>query len=224
MLVVGFSMQPRLPGLPFQHPQREPLRQIVEDYGLSQGPHWEHREGLSSSGEMTSTHPLRRITAGAARCKPGEGGTVGSSSSLDFACRRSINSAIPAAGPQTEWCCRERSDSALRGSFPLAFPGGRGKSEWSLTGVAEFPFSRIFSGKVTWSEKDCGPFFFLQLLKFALFSIFTDEILTTRKAAKTILTLKMYVQNKKTIDKDKENHPLWPTHKTTWPTPKNWII
>lgn len=69
MLVVGFSMLPRLPGLPFQHPQREPLRQIGEDYGLSQGPHWEHREGLSSAGEIASTHPLCRITAGRTESK-----------------------------------------------------------------------------------------------------------------------------------------------------------
>lgn len=69
MLVVGFSMPPRLPGLPFQHPQREPLRQIGEDYGRSQGPHWEHREGLSSAGEIASTHPLCRITAGRAESK-----------------------------------------------------------------------------------------------------------------------------------------------------------
>lgn len=76
MLVVGFSRQPRLPGLPFRHPQREPLRQIVEDYGLSQGPHWERGEGLSGSSEMTSTHPLRRITAGAAQCEPEKAGRL----------------------------------------------------------------------------------------------------------------------------------------------------
>lgn len=69
-------MPPRLPGLPFRHPQREPLRQIVEDYGLSQGPHWERGEGLGSAGEMTSTHPHRRITAGAARSEPEKAGRL----------------------------------------------------------------------------------------------------------------------------------------------------
>ena len=39
-------MPPPLPGLPFQHPQREALRQIGEDYAHSQGPHWEHRDTL----------------------------------------------------------------------------------------------------------------------------------------------------------------------------------
>lgn len=64
MAVVRFSAPPQIPGLPFQHPQREPLRQIAEDYGLSQGPHWERSEGLSSAGWMESTHLLCRIPAG----------------------------------------------------------------------------------------------------------------------------------------------------------------
>lgn len=55
MLVIGFSLPSRLPGLPFQHPQREPLRQIGEDYGLSQGPHWELREASAARGRW---HPL----------------------------------------------------------------------------------------------------------------------------------------------------------------------
>lgn len=64
MAAVRFSAPPQIPGLPFQHPQREPLRQIAEDYGLSQGPHWERSEGLSSAGWMESTHLLCRIPAG----------------------------------------------------------------------------------------------------------------------------------------------------------------
>ncbi|CAB1451270.1 unnamed protein product [Pleuronectes platessa] len=58
------ARRPHSPGLPSPHPQRGPLRQIGEDYDLSQGPRWEHREALSSAGWKASTHPLRRITAG----------------------------------------------------------------------------------------------------------------------------------------------------------------
>lgn len=65
------ACHPPLPGLPSQHPRREPLRQIGEDYCLSQGPHWEHWEDLSSTGEMTSTHPLCMITAGRAESELG---------------------------------------------------------------------------------------------------------------------------------------------------------
>lgn len=70
MVVVRFSAPPQIPGLPFQRPQREPLRQIAEDYGPSQGPHWERREGLSGAGWMEPTHLLRRITAGTAEAEP----------------------------------------------------------------------------------------------------------------------------------------------------------
>lgn len=46
---------------------------------------------------MVSTHPLRRITAGRAASEQ-EGRPVSSSSSLDDACRGSINSHIATAG------------------------------------------------------------------------------------------------------------------------------
>lgn len=91
---VGFSMLSQLPGPPFQHSQRGTLRQIGEDNGLSQGPHW---EGLSSAGWMESTHSLCRITAGRAESKQ-KRRLVHSASSLDSACRGSINSHIPTAG------------------------------------------------------------------------------------------------------------------------------
>lgn len=94
MVVVAFSTPPQIPGLPFQHPQREPLRQIGEDYGLSQGPHWERSEGLSSAGWMESTHLLCRITAGRAQSEPERLRPLHLSSSLESACRGSINSHI----------------------------------------------------------------------------------------------------------------------------------
>lgn len=93
MAMVRFSGPAQIPGLPFQHPLREPLRQIGEDYGLSQGPHWERREGLSSAGWMGSTHLLCRITAGRAESETER--PVRLSSSLESACRGSINSHIP---------------------------------------------------------------------------------------------------------------------------------
>lgn len=133
-------MPPRLPGLPFRHPQREPLRQIGEDYGLSQGPHWEHRKGLSSAGEMASTHPRCRITAGTAESK-----LERRDGWLVFQCglclQREHKLTHSHSRPQTERCCGERSNSALRGSLPLVFRRGRGISKWGLRGVSESGFT-----------------------------------------------------------------------------------
>lgn len=95
MVVVRSSGPRQVPGLPFQHPQREPLRQIGEDYGLSQGPHWERSEGLGSAGWMESTHLLCRITAGGAPSEPERPKPLRLSSRLESACRGSINSTPP---------------------------------------------------------------------------------------------------------------------------------
>lgn len=125
MVVVRFSMLPLIPGLPFQHPQREPLRQIGEDYGLSQGPHWERSKGISSAGWMEPTHLLCRITAGRAQSKPERLRPLRLSSSLESACRGSINSHIPPAeayreeGDGAQLCGASEGQAHLCGSREL---------------------------------------------------------------------------------------------------------
>lgn len=125
MVVVRFSVPPQIPGLPFQHPQREPLRQIGEDYGLSQGPHWERSESLSSAGWMESTHLLCRITAGRAQSKPERLRPLRLSSSLESACRGSRNSHISPTGAHGEegdgaqLCRASKGQAHLHGSREL---------------------------------------------------------------------------------------------------------
>lgn len=124
MLVVGFSTPPPLPGLPSRHPQRGPLRQIGEDYGLSQGPHWEHGESLSSAGQMASTHPLCRSTAGRAESKlERQAGQLVFQFGLCL--QREHKLTHSHSRPQTERCCGERSKSTRRGFLPQYFRDGR---------------------------------------------------------------------------------------------------
>lgn len=129
MVVVRFSTLLQIPGLPFQHPLREPLRQIGEDYGLSQGSHWERSKGLSSPGWLKSTHLLCRITAGRAQSRPKRLRPLRLSSRLESACRGSINSRIPPAeahgeeGDGARLCGASEGKAHLHSSKELWEPG-----------------------------------------------------------------------------------------------------
>lgn len=134
MVVVRFSTPLQIPVLPFQHPLREPLRQIGEDYGLSQGPHWDRSKGLSSAGWLKSTHLLSRITAGRAQSRPKRLRPLRLSSSLESACRGSINSHIlPTEAHREEGvrlCGASEGKAHLYGSIELWEHG-----IWTLTWV-----------------------------------------------------------------------------------------